>query len=78
MTSQEDKQDVYMTFYDKSIPLYRKTDASGVDLGAGLLQVREGLKCGCDEVADNAILCSTAFASKSLSSAEWQYSNIKW
>ena len=36
------KADVCMKFYDDSKPLYLETDASGVCLGAALLQMCEG------------------------------------
>ena len=36
----------------------KKTDASGVGLGATLLQVIKKLSCGYEEVPDNAILWS--------------------
>ena len=52
-------------------------DASGINLWAGLLQVREGINCRYDEVPDNVILCPTAFASRTFSSAEQQHSKIK-
>ena len=41
-------------FYDTLKPLYLEMDASGIDLGAGLLQVRKGMTCGHDKVPDNA------------------------
>ena len=66
-----------MEFYDSSRPVYLETDASGVNFGARLLQVREGMNCGYDEVSDNVNLHPIVFASKSLLSAEWQYSNIE-
>ena len=53
-------------------------NASGVSLFARLLQAREGMNCGCDEVPDNATLCPLVFASKILHSAEWQYTKIDW
>ena len=58
------KKDICTKFYDTSRPLYLETDASDVDLGAGLLQVRDGMNCGHDEVPDNAKLYPTAFTSK--------------
>ena len=70
------KQDAYLKFYNASKPLYLETDAYGVGLEAGLLQVREGMNYGCDEVTDNMTLCPTAFASTSMMTAEWQDSNI--
>ena len=59
-----------MKLYDVSRPLYLETDASVVSLGTLLLQVREGMNCGHDEVSDNVTLCPFAFASKSLISVE--------
>ena len=35
------------------------------------------MNCGCDEMPDNVILNSIAFASKSLPRADWQYSSIE-
>ena len=46
--------------------------------GLVFLQVRHDMKYGQDEVSDNTALHSSAFASKSLSSVDWQYSNIEW
>ena len=42
-----------------------------------LLQVRDGMSCGCYEMPDSASLCPFAFTSKSLSSTEQHYSNIE-
>ena len=67
-----------MKFYDMSRPLYLKMDAFSVGLRERLLQVREGMNCGCDEVPDNVTLCPITFASKSLLNAEQWYSNIEW
>ena len=64
------KKDAYMKFYVVAKPLYLDTGTSGISLGARLLQV-DGMNCGCDEIPDNAMLCPTAFASKSLLSIEW-------
>ena len=66
-----------MKFYDDTKPLYLKTDASGVGLGAALLQTWEGATCQKDMVPDNTILHPIAFASKSLMDAECRYSNIE-
>ena len=57
--------------------LYLETDDSGICLGASLLQMQEGMDCGCSDVPDNAALCPVAFASKHLSSVDWQCSNIE-
>ena len=53
-----------MKFYDASKPLHLERDASGVSPGAGLLQVRDQINCGQDEIPDNTALHPTAFASK--------------
>ena len=57
-----------MEYYDVRKLLYLETDASEVGLGTALLQVRDNLKCGYDEVPDNTLLWPISFASKSLSS----------
>ena len=54
-----------------------QTDASGVGLGAGLLQTREGMSCSTDEVTDNSILRLITSGSKNLSAPERRYSNIE-
>ena len=60
------KKDACMKFNDASMLLYVVTDASGISLGGRLLQVRNGINCGCDKVPDNANLCQIAFSTKSL------------
>ena len=45
-----------MKFYDASKPLHTEMDASDVDCGASLFQIREGMNCRCDEVLDNVII----------------------
>ena len=67
-----------MKFYDASRPPHLETDASGVRLRARLLQIRDGMNCGHDEIPDNTMLHPIAFASKGLWSAKWCYSNIEW
>ena len=37
------RQDECMTFYEVSKPLYLETDASGIGLGTGLIQVWDGM-----------------------------------
>ena len=71
------KADVCMKFYDDAKPLYLDTDASGVSLGAALLQFCNNTVCQRGMEPDNITLHPIAFASKSLTSAEWRYSNIK-
>ena len=65
-----------MKFYDDTKPLYLKTDAYGVGLGAALLQTWEGTTSQKEMVPDNTILHPTAFASKSLMDAVGSFSNI--
>ena len=39
------KAEMCMKFYDYTKPLYLETDASGVSLGAALLQLRDNMTC---------------------------------
>ena len=71
------KVDVCMKFYDDTKPLYLETDASGISLRAALIQICNNTNCQKDTAPDNTILCPIAFVSKSLTGAEWRYSNIK-
>ena len=71
------KVDMCMKFYDDTKPLYLETDASGIDLGAALLQICKGTACQKDVAPDNTTLCPIAFASKSLTGAECRYGNIE-
>ena len=66
-----------MKFYDNNEPLYLETDASGIGLGAALLQLRDDRSCQTHMAPDNTILCPITFMSKSLTGAECRYSNIK-
>ena len=68
---------VCMKFYDDTKLLYIETDASGVGLGAALLQLCNNTACQKGVAPDNTILHPIAFASKSLTGAEWRYSNIE-
>ena len=65
------KKDACLKFYNVAKPLYIESNASGISLGTKLLQIRDGMNCGCDEILDNAILHPVAFAIGSLSSAMW-------
>ena len=58
------KKDTCMKFYDASMSLYLETDASVVGLGAGLLQVSDGMNCGHYKVQEKATMCSLGFANK--------------
>ena len=71
------KSDMCMTFYDDTKPLYLETDASGVGLGAAMLQTWEGTTYHKDTVPDNTILYLIAFANQSLTDTECRYSNIE-
>ena len=50
-------KDACMKFYNVLRTLYLEMETSGMGLGAGLLQVTEGMNSGHDEVPDNVILC---------------------
>ena len=52
---------------------YTSKNASGLGLGAGFLQVRDGIKFPQGETSDNTALCPITFASKSLTSTEIRY-----
>ena len=65
-----------MKFYDTSKPLHLETDASGIGLGAGLLQVRDGLNCRSDDILNDTALHPIAFVSRGLSSVEEKYSKL--
>ena len=59
-----------MKFYNEKGPLYLETDTSGIQLGTGLLQARDGLQFPQDKVPDNSALLLTAFVRKSLKGTE--------
>ena len=50
------KENECMKFYDETQPLYLETDASGVRLGATLLQTRSSVSSQRDKVPNNSIL----------------------
>ena len=70
-------EDACMKFYDETKPLYIEMDASGVRLGAALLQPRSSTSCLKDEAPYNSILRPIPFVSMSLSSMEKRCSNIE-
>ena len=70
------KVDICMKLYDDTKLLYIEADASGVGLGAALLQLHDNTTYH-KEMAPNALLCPTAFASKSLTGVEQRYSNTE-
>ena len=69
--------DICIKFCDETKPLYLKTDAPRVGLGATLLQARDGMTCLKDSAPDYTILQLIAYVSKSLTSAEHRYSHIE-
>ena len=71
------KAEMCMKFYYINKLLYLETDASGIGLGAALLQLRDDTLCQAHMVPDNTILCPITFASKSLMGAEHRYSDIE-
>ena len=71
------EEDTCMKYYNVRKPQYLETDTSGKGLDVTLLQVWDTLNCGYVKIPHNAMLWPIAFASKSLSFAEWQYSNIE-
>ena len=71
------KAEMCVEFYDNTKLLYLETDASGIILGAVLLQIRDNTNCPKDTAPDNTILCPIVFVHKSLTGAEQRYSNIE-
>ena len=71
------KKDAWMKFYDASRPLYLETSASGVGLGARLMQVQDGMNCGYGKIPDNEMLHPIDLTSKHLLSAEQCNSNLE-
>ena len=69
------KMEVCMKLYDDTKLLYLETDASGVSLGAALLQLHDNTACQKGIAPDNTVLHPIAFARKSLTGTEQRYSN---
>ena len=67
------KTEVCMKFDNDTKVLYLETDASGVNLGAALLQLCNNMACQKGITLDNTILHPIAFASNSLTGAEQQH-----
>ena len=65
-----------MIFYDETKPFYLETNASGVELRAGLLQTRSVTNCPGDTGPENSILRPIVFMIMSLSS-ERRNSNME-
>ena len=64
------KKDAFVKFYDETKTIYIETNASGVSLRAGMLQVRDTMNCTRYELPDNTLhRPTTAFAGKNLSNA---------
>ena len=64
------KEDAYMKFYDETKTLYIEADASGVGLGATLLQTRSNTSCPKDDAPDNSKIRPIACTSESLIGTE--------
>ena len=71
------KVEMCRKFYDDTKRLYLETDASGVGLGAALLQLSDNTNCPKDTALDNTILCPIAIVSKSLLSEGTATSNMR-
>ena len=71
------KKDACMKFYDVARFLYLETNASSIDLGARILEVRDSINSEHEKVSENTILHPMTFSSSGLSSSEWCYSNIE-
>ena len=56
---------------------FLETDASRVSLGAALLQLCDNTTWQKGMAPENTILQPIMFTSKSLTGAEWRYSNIE-
>ena len=71
------KKDTCMKFYYAARSLYWETDASGISLEGGLLQVWDGMNCRCNETSDNAMLLQLHLPAKAYLVQCGTYSNIK-
>ena len=70
-------KDECVKFYEAARPLYLENDTSEIGLGFKLLQVRDGINSGNNEIPDNTKLLPTTLAGKGLSSVEQHYYNIE-
>ena len=70
------KKNAAMAFYSQKEQLYLETNALGVSLGAGLVQVRDRPQYPKNDAPDSATLWPVIFVSKRLTSGETHYSNI--
>ena len=66
-----------MKFYNENKELFLETDASGVGLGAALLQLRDNATWQQGTALDITMLWPIVFTSKSLTGTENRYSNIE-
>ena len=66
-----------MKFYNEKESLYLDSNASGVGLGAELLQVKNWMKCPHHKTPASMALCSITFAIKSLFNTETSYSPLR-
>ena len=57
-------------FFFKKDPLYLKTEASGMGLGANLPQIKDIMNWSQNQTPDTSILWPIAFVSRSLSGTE--------
>ena len=71
-------KDAYMKLYGFQNPCTWGHMHLVLALEPSVLQIREGMNFGCDELPDSATLHTIAFATKSLSSMEQCYSYIEW
>ena len=66
-----------MKFYDGTQPMYLQTDASGVGLGAALLQARNDMRCPRDKAPNKRHTQTHCLASKASQVQKKRCSNIE-